>query len=250
MLDSFLSNPSIIGLCALLASIPVAIYMWVFLKEDPEPKRLVIKTFIAGCCSVIPLLAMQYFFAQYADYDIYNLIKTNIKHVGLMWIVFYLFVGFTEEYLKHLVVVFSDDKDKAFRRVVDGIELSIVAALGFSFVEHIFYFVTIYNRGGWEELLVPFIFRSILTTLAHASFSGIYGYYYGRSHFMRSAWHRERSVLRGLISAMLLHGIFNTLLEFNMVWAITPLLFIESMFIFYELKLKKNQSIHQGRDED
>lgn len=250
MLSQLFHNPTVLLMCALLAAIPVGVYMWVFLKEDPEPKRLIVKTFIFGCFSVLPIAIMQYIFSVYSQFDVYSLIKDNVKHIGLMWILMYLFVGATEEYFKHWVVVLADDTDKDFRTVDDGIELSIIAALGFAFIEHIVYFTMIYHRGGWEELLVPFIFRSILTTLAHAAFSGIYGYYYGKSHFMKSEWHREKTLLRGLLSAMILHGIFNTLLEFNMVYLIVPLLAGEVMFIMYELKQNQNKKIHQGQDEE
>jgi len=249
MFQDLLKNPVILAICTALAFIPIVLYMWFFLKKDPEPKRLIIKTFLFGCLSVVPLAIMQYFFSKHPEYDVYSLIKGGIPIKEFMWIAMYLFVGATEEYVKHWVVVLCDGRDKGFRRIVDGIELSIIAALGFSFVEHIVYFISIYNREGWEGFLVPFIFRSILTTLAHASFSGIFGYYYGKSHFMKSAWHRDRMILRGLISAMTLHAIYNTFLEFNIVWAIVPLLMVELGFILYELQLGKNKIIHYGRDE-
>ena len=249
MWSQIFADPGVLGICAVLASMPIIAYMWFFLKKDPEPKKLVIRMFMLGCFSVIPLGLMQYLFSVYTDFDVYSLIRAHIPHTGLMWITMYLFIGFTEEYLKHLAVVIGVGTSRKFRRVVDGIEFSIIAALGFSFIEHIVYLISIYNRGGWDGLIVPFIFRSILTTLAHACFSGIYGYYYGKAHFMKSGLDRNKTVARGLISAMLLHGAFNTFLEYNIVWAIVPLLMVELSFILYELKLKRNKLVHQGRDE-
>lgn len=250
LIQELIAHPEIFVVLAFMAAIPVGLYMWFFLKNDPQPNRLVIKTFLFGCLSVVPIALMQYLFIQFDDYNVYDLIQNSVSNTFLMWTLYYMFVGITEEYAKHWVVHVADDHDRGFRRIVDGIELSIVAALGFSFVEHIFYFFSIYQQFGWDGLMGPYIVRSIITTLAHASFSGIYGYYYGKSHFTKSLWHREKIIFRGLISAMILHAIFNTLLEFNMVWPIIPMLMLELSFILYELKSKPNRYIHMTKDLD
>lgn len=227
--------------CTLLAAIPIAFYLWFFLKKDREPRHVIIKTFFFGCFSVIPLSLMQYFFANNPSFNVYDLIHSSISNTVLMWGIMYLFVGATEEFAKHLVVRIVDHKDRAFHRIVDGIEMSLIAALGFSFIEHIVYFIAIYHRGGWHELIVPFIFRSTLTTLAHATFSAIYGYYYGKSRFEPDLLKKNRIVTTGLVCAMILHGIFNTLLEFNIAWGIIPLLVLQLVFILNELRKEGNR---------
>jgi len=243
ILKMLLSNPKAVMLCTVLAMIPAAVYMWYFLKKDPEPKRVVIKTFVFGCLSVIPLAIIQYFMTTHPEFDVYDLISSNFSNLYYIHIATFMFVGLTEEYAKHWVVKVADDKDKSFRKISDGIELSIIAALGFAFIEHIVYFVGIYSSEGFESLIIPFVFRSIFTTLAHCTFSGIYGYYYGKSHFLKSRIKRDLTVIRGLISAMVLHAIFNFVLEINLVIMIVPLLMLELAFILYELKQKRNSEI-------
>ncbi len=247
LFDTFTKNPGVAFLCVLLAAIPIGFYLWFFLKKDREPRRVVIKTFAIGCFSVVPLSLMQYFFANNPSFNIYDMIHNNVSSAVLMWGLMYLFIGATEEYAKHLVVRIIDHKDRAFHRIVDGIEMSLIAALGFSFIEHIVYFIAIYNRGGWSELLVPFIFRATLTTLAHATFSAIYGYYYGRSRFQKDFVTKQRTVFQGLLIAMVLHGIFNTLLEFNIAWGIIPLLVLQLVFILNQLKKEGNKFMMRWR---
>jgi RsiW-degrading membrane proteinase PrsW (M82 family) len=243
ILNIITEKPEVIGLSAVMAFIPVIIYMWYFLKKESEPRKIVIKTFIYGCFSVVPLMFIQYIMTQEAQYNVYDLIKENIPNIYLIHLATFMFVGLTEEYAKHWVVKVADDKDKSFRRIADGIELSIIAALGFAFIEHIVYFVQIYTQEGFSGLIVPFIFRSIFTTLAHVCFSGIYGYYYGRSHFLKSKVKKDLMVTRGLISAMVLHAIFNFVLEINLTFLIIPLLVSELGFILYEFKQSRNTEI-------
>jgi len=243
MLELLLRSPKILMICGVLAMIPIFVYMWYFLRQDPEPRRLVLKTFLYGCLSVVPLALLQVFMTNFEEWNIHQIIDSNISNRYLIYICTFIFVGVTEEYAKHWVVKVADDKEKKFRTIADGIELSIIAALGFAFIEHIVYFVSIYYNDGFEGLIVPFIFRSIFTTFAHISFSGIYGYYYGKSHFLKNAAKRNLMVLRGLLSAMILHAIYNFVLEINYTFLIVPLLAIEFWFIAHEFKKKENREI-------
>jgi len=94
-----------------------------------------------------------------------------------------MIVGVIEEYMKHLSVRATDD-DK-FMNIDDAIEYSIIAALGFAFIENIMYFYFIWIHQGVDALFISFIFRSIFSTFAHILFSGIYGYFYGIAHFAK-----------------------------------------------------------------
>ena len=55
---------------------------------------------------------------------------------------FFIIVGMLEEFVKHLVLRFSDE-DK-ITNVQDAVEFAIIAALGFAFIEHIVYFVNLF----------------------------------------------------------------------------------------------------------
>jgi len=69
------------------------------------------------------------------------------------------------------------------------------------------------------------IVRAIFSVPGHALFSGVWGYALGRARFM-AAEQRKGLVLRGLVLAMVLHGIFNLLLFSADVVAYAMVIFI------------------------
>lgn len=172
----------------------------------------------------------------------------------------YLVVGSLEEYAKHLWMRFVNDG--TFSSIDDVIVASVLVGIGFAFFENIVYFVDkiwlakcleadisagkcllhpisgeyIYDVG---VLMWPFIGRSLLSILAHACFSGIFGLFYGYAVFATSAYaqqeragrgfftrvlhdvlhvspqraYAQEKLAQGLLAAVVLHMIFNFLLE-------------------------------------
>lgn len=79
-----------------------------------------------------------------------------------------MFLAVIEEYVKHLMVRFIDDKK--IKDVDDAITLSIVIGLAFSFIETIIYAINV----GDMAIVLP---RALLTMPIHVIASGIFGYY-------------------------------------------------------------------------
>lgn len=205
---------------------------------------------------------------------------------GIFW--YSIMIGFLEEYSKHLVVRFADDN--TIYSIDSAITFSIVVALGFAFLENILYFVDriwlspcmqteiannvcvfdptknmyIHQVG---VLLFPYIFRSLLSTLAHVVFSGIFGYFYGVAHFasyelqekekqrggmiiwgtlhkifrMKTSFvFHEMKMLQGLLFAMFFHGIFNFLLDQNLTYLTVPMIALGFLYLTYLLGKKEN----------
>lgn len=158
----------------------------------------------------------------------------------------FLFVGLIEEVSKYWVV--SRSGRQLFTSVDDVMQLSIIVAIGFSFAENIVnpvYFTAFVN----DYLLhnaAPDVMgfagnilgRSVLTSMVHIVSTGVLGYFMGlaifagpilaekhaqgRMHTWFCSLHRllqiqEVSIFRvqmlvmGLLSAVLLHGLFNFL---------------------------------------
>ena len=185
-------------LCFLLACVPAYIWGYIFYKKQPEPRRWVALTFIAGILSVIPIMLYKFsweFFPKlniflYTDSMDSDLIGfSNWVTIPVGVVLAFMFVGVLEEYMKHIVVKTTDQKHLS--SIDDAIEFSIIAALGFAFVENMMYFFYIWNYQGFESLFISFIFRSIFSTFAHILFSGIYGYFYGVAHFAKPIWQEE-----------------------------------------------------------
>jgi RsiW-degrading membrane proteinase PrsW (M82 family) len=129
------------------------------------------------------------------------------KHIGYIFLGC-LLIAVIEEYSKSLIVREVDWNHKEFSRIVDGIEFSVACGLGFAFAENIIYFWDIYHMvfGITTELMWAIVFRSTLSMLAHAVFSGIFGYYYGKAKIMNMNYKRFNKKNRSVNPIHLLHG--------------------------------------------
>ncbi len=165
-----------------------------------------------------------------------------------------MFLAIIEEYVKHLTVRFIDDKK--IKDIDDAITLSIIVGIAFSFIENIIYAISI---GDMSIILA----RALLSMPIHIICSGIFGYYYGLSHFAKpilKSEHKEKryqikfkylhTVLRmkksdvfeeekiaqGLIIATLFHTFANILFELNYAFVAVPLIVIGMTVLSYFYK--------------
>lgn len=261
-----------------LAFIPAIAWGYLFYIKDPEPKKWAVFTFLAGMFSVTPIIIYKWSWQYIPNVNIFYYINNIDNHIKIgdfltipvSVIISFMFVGVIEEYMKHIVVKYTDKK--RFRNIDDVMQFSIIAALGFAFIENIMYFTLIWEKQGFENLIIAFIFRSIFSTFAHVLFSGIYGYYYGIGHFaspiykdtvgrnrstlirmIHSIIHlkgstifHEEKVAQGLIVAMSLHALFNIALELNYTLIVIPFLIIGYFYLSY-LFDKKEDHKEYGR---
>jgi len=147
-------------------------------------------TFAAGAAFVAPLLVYKYLwqyfpwlnaFAYTHQYKDDFVGFSNFSNVPLDVLITFLIVGVIEEITKFMAVKMT--ANGKINSVDDAIEICITAALGFAFVENIIYFTNIMTVRGPDNILFPFVFRSLFSTFAHVMFSGMLGYYYGLAHF-------------------------------------------------------------------
>ncbi|MDP2625276.1 MAG: PrsW family intramembrane metalloprotease [Candidatus Peregrinibacteria bacterium] len=260
-------------ICFLLACVPAYIWGYIFYKKQPEPRKWIAATFIAGILSVIPIMLYKFSWSAFPSLNIFlytdNMSQDVLGFSNLIYlpagvVLAFMFVGILEEYMKNVVVRVTDRKH--LNHIDDAIEFCIVAALGFAFVENMMYFFYIWSYQGFESLFISFIFRSIFSTFAHILFSGIYGYYYGMAHFatpilqeeMRQNRHpilkwfhrvvhlksstifAEEKMIEGLVIAMTLHALFNIFLEMGWTFVIVPYLVIGYTFLSYLFNKKEN----------
>ncbi|MCX6807686.1 MAG: PrsW family glutamic-type intramembrane protease [Patescibacteria group bacterium] len=179
-LDLLVTEPlKFLSLSLTLAIIPLAIWGYVFWRKHPIDRSLAVLTTIAGMMSVLPIWLYQWIFERYDHLDVFAAIKAlSIDH-RLIYLLTFVAVGIIEEQFKHWVVSWSVYHKKEWRGIADAIEFAVMAALGFAFIENIVYFLGIIKLEGFRALIVPFVFRSALSTFAHIFFSGVYGYHFG-----------------------------------------------------------------------
>nr|WP_239559251.1 PrsW family glutamic-type intramembrane protease [Sporohalobacter salinus] len=198
------------------------IWVYFFYRQDryePEPARLIIKAFIYGGIAILPVGVIEFPFA-----DQLTATANPLRLLFLSIVV----VGLTEEFFKLAVVYYGFYHSDEFNEVMDGIIYSISAGLGFAVVENLLYTVVFGYQVG--------VMRAFVTTLVHASFSGIAGYYLGMAKMKAES--SIKLITIGLSQAVLLHGIYDFLVVSNLIsmWGVILLMIA---FYVYLVKLIK-----------
>lgn len=132
-------------------------------KYEKEPERLIYLTFFAGALATAPSLLFE--FPLQMNYR-------GSSPLGDLFLSF-LWVGVVEEFFKYLAVRLTVYRSKDFNELMDGMIYMISAALGFATMENVGYML------GFG--LFVGLFRTVISYLAHVSFSAILGYYLAKS---------------------------------------------------------------------
>lgn len=236
------------AICILLALIPAVVWFFIFGKRHQHKMFHVVLTFIAGIAGGGVILMYQYFWGQKFEAIFFSIefenfrsnIEANVGSAILAALLVFLSVGFLEEFLKHFMAKKSDQR--IFESVDDVIEFSIISALGFAFLENIAYFFRLVVEGNFQNITSLFLMRSVFVVFIHVLCSGIYGYYYGIGffatpmlkerekkgkcayipkilhqilHLKKATVFREEMATFGLIIAMVVHGVYNFVLNMN-----------------------------------
>ncbi len=213
--------------------IPAIIWLWFWLKEDkknPEPKRFIFLTFIAGMFSAIT--------ARYISFGLINFLAIG-PELGFFSI---LLFASTEEITKYLFAYFSALKRSFDDEPIDAVIYMITVALGFAAMENTLYLWNIFGAGEIYQGIIIGNMRFIGATTLHIASSGIVGMAIALS-FYKSRVKKIIYLLTGIILASALHMVFNfTIINdgggnifkvFIIIWLV-----IMFLLIFFE-KIKK-----------
>lgn len=266
-----LSNPAVLfSLATVFSAIPVLIWMAVFFNKEEKSKKTIAFVFALGCLTAPALLGIQYIWDIFPNFNLGALIENNIRSQNTMFILTFMLFGAMEELIKMYVVKAVDERTILISKVNDAVKYSLVAALGFSFVENVYYLYQFWPSIGLGELTGMYIFRSIFTTCAHMIFSGIFGYYYGIGKYSIVMTHhqkltdgvgamtkwisrtfklplsegfRQKTVLKGVFIAISMHATFNFLLQFNEIIPVIAFVALGYLFLKYLLSRKAGHLI-------
>lgn len=250
-------------LSGILSLIPAIVWMaCLFRKSKRRGLQLII--FFGSIFSVVPVFALHYLLEIFPEFDVVSFFQSRIEDQSINFLILFIAVGIVEEIVKQFLIRFLDSKFLLIHTINDSIRYSLIGALGFAFAENAFYFYSIYTQMGIQQLIVPFLFRSIFTTSAHMVFSGFFGYYYGIGKFsinifQQACWvgkkhrfatfvgrilgfsrmqaYKELKILYGLLLAIILHALFNLLLQFNQILPV--IMYITASFIYLQYILSK-----------
>ena len=200
-------------------------------EDRPEPKRLILLTFLSGMAFGLLTIAIEDWWAG---------ILAGVG-VALFSILSLFTLAVIEEIMKFLATYFTAGRRSPFvMEPVERMLYMIVAAMGFATLENLGAVAQIPDTPSFvNAFFTTASLRFVGATLLHALTSGIVGYHWARGV-------AERKVLRnlavGVLYASFLHAVFNYLiLAYGNVAYTLALLIIAGFFVlndFEKLKAK------------
>jgi protease PrsW len=204
--------PFLIALPLALLPVPFLIAVVLLLDRlEPEPRENLVFAFAWGA-GIAALLAAVINTAGLVFITQPDLGKTTGEYVSATF-----GAPVVEESLKGGVLLWLLwRRRQEFDGPTDGIIYATMVGLGFAMMENIGYYIAALARpaiGGVSLLGATFVFRGILTPLAHPMFTSMTGIgaAYAAAH-RRGGW----AVGLGLLAAMTLHGLWNGLSVFGL----------------------------------
>jgi RsiW-degrading membrane proteinase PrsW (M82 family) len=185
-----------------LSFLPSLLILRFFYKRDlnPEPRKVLLKTFGLGFILAIPVLAITYPLAP---------LVWKIRNPMLAAMYWSLFcAAIPEEFFKFLILTRYCTKNPAFDEPMDGIIYGVTASLGFATLESMMFI----SRIGWTAA-IP---RALTAVPAHACFGAVMGYYVSKEYFHPKK--KGLSIGFGLLAAIFLHSLYDYPLIINQIW--------------------------------
>lgn len=173
--------------------LPVLLWLWFWLKQDinPEPRKILILTFLNGMLAVGPALIFEHLISSYLAAG---------AVVLLLW-------AFTEEIFKYWAAYETALKRPDFDEPIDALIYLITAGLGFASIENIFFILQAFSTDGMLSSFITGNLRFVGATLLHTAASAIVGASIAFSFFHKSK--RAYNILGGILLAGSLHFLFN-----------------------------------------
>ncbi|MEW6408107.1 MAG: PrsW family intramembrane metalloprotease [Patescibacteria group bacterium] len=220
-----------------VALLPGLFWLWFYRRQDnpfdQEPLRLIFKTFLYGAAIALPAVALEFA----ADFFFSFSISQNFLVIvfGALFV-----IAPIEEFLKYWVVKKTIYHQPTFSEPLDGIIYCISAGLGFASFENL---LVVFSEGESAILL-----RFATATLMHAIASGIVGYYLGRAKFLKNKGGKGSLITFGLVSAILLHGVYNIVVSANtpFTFGLLVILMIVMYFIL-SAEIKKTKLLKASK---
>jgi len=201
---------STIFIWAFLAGIiPPLLWLLFWLREDklhPEPKLLIMLSFISGMIAVPLVIPLEKYVAAHVLGG--RTIDDTLAHsfwIGFLGILLWAFI---EELCKLLAAYFSVLTRKQVDEPQDAIIYLISAALGFASMENVFFLLQPMLKGQALATIITGDLRFIGATLLHISASATIGVFIALSFYRRKMVKRTYLII-GVILSVLLHTTFN-----------------------------------------
>lgn len=196
--------------------LPALLWLWFWLREDnknPEPRILMLLTFLIGMISVFVVLPMQ---------KIFNNITISEDMLTVVW-------AAVEELVKFGAVWIIALSSKEANEPIDFAIYMIIGALGFAAMENALFLIDPIDLRQTTTALITGNLRFLGAMLLHVVSSASIGIMLGLS-FYRGWIAKKLYLFIGLGAAISLHSVFNFLIikssgnllnVFSLLWVVT-----------------------------
>lgn len=221
----------------ILGFLPSLVWFAYYLRQDahPEPKSLLIRTFIAGM-AIVPVV---YGLEVAAREGIFRLPLEDFWQ-NILFI--FLGIALVEELLKFAAARLAAFSSKEFNEPTDAMIYMIVAALGFAAVENVLAILWLVNIGDAASVAAA---RFIGATFLHTLASGMLGYFIARGYCRPERYRLYFSA--GLALAVVSHGLFNYFVtaseQVNYLPLLAILVILNIVVLIQFHVLRKNETI-------
>jgi len=183
-------------LLSLLPSLLICIYIYFRDVREKEPFKLLLKAFFFGMLSVACTLFI---------HVVLNLAGLEYNNNAFMSA--FVEAAIIEECSKFFLLLCLIWKNSEFNERFDGIVYAVFVSMGFAFVEN-----ALYIFDDTSSYIPTFIARLLFATPAHFLFAVSMGYFVSVAKF--NPIKKKRNLVYALLSAILLHGVYDYLLMY------------------------------------
>ena len=226
----FVVEEPILGALGAISVVPALALTAYFWFEDPTRREPLEPMAITFLLSIL--------FASFAAIvnTLMSPVFAIVPFVGLP-LYFFLVVGPIEETVKWAAIRIHAYNDRRFDAVIDGVVYGAIAGLGFAAIENFIYIINIYSAaapGGAMSQLESASQTAYVRAFVgpgHVIYSSFAGYYLGLAKFNPD--NRGPIVVKGLLIAVFIHALYNTLVSTLPLTDITLAVFLVSYVGFW-----------------
>lgn len=213
-----------------ISLLPVVLLLTYIYKKDvdKEPKGLLIKIFVFGCISCIPIAIIETIIGEFFP-------SSYIPSFFITLVSVFVGVGFVEEFGKWIITYKNVYKSNEFNHPYDGIVYAVFASLGFAAVENVLY---VFSYGFQIGL-----YRAVLSVPSHMVDAVFMGYFLAKSkkEFIDDKQEYFGSLLLSILVPSITHTIYDAILSYyeltgsSLVFAFFWLFVIGSYIIAFKI---------------
>lgn len=231
--------------------LPSFAWLFYYLQKDlhPEPKRMIVKVFIFGALSTIPVFLLEISLSWLLN-KFQSVSPIPFSPFFFNIVKWFIVIALIEEVLKYLIVKLAVFKSHELDEPLDIMLYMVVGALGFAALENILYLFSPVGAMTFGTIIqttatISFI-RFIGATFLHTLCSALIGYFWAWS--LLEPHKRKILLVCGIFLAVFSHGFYNFSImtlnsPFNFIMPIT-ILFVLAIAIMSEFdKIKKWKDI-------